>query len=315
MENKQIKTVALIGLGAMGSFFAPRLLKALGNDFFVIADGERRERLINKGLKMRGEQFFFNVRRPSEGTPADLIIISTKGYSLPQAIEDIKNFVGPDTLILCVLNGVDGEEKVRAAYGDDKVLWSYMRVSIMMRDGESNYDLSVPWKGAPGVHFGEAKNVPGQYSERVLRVQELMERAQIPYFIDEDMLLGIWFKFACNVAENLTCALLGIDFGTLTSDPNANWLREATMKEVEAVARNYGVSFPPEMVAKQLSVLKSIKHTNKPSTLQDLEVGKRTEIDMFAGVAIEKGRQFGVPTPICEVFYHGIKVLEEKGCK
>ena len=58
--------------------------------------------------------------------------------------------------------------------------------------------------------------------------------------------------------------------------------------------------------------MKTIPYENKPSTLQDLEAGKRTEIEMFAGTVIRMGRELGVPTPINEVLYHGIRVLEEK---
>ena len=311
MEDR-IKTVGLIGLGAMGSFFAPRLQRALGNDFFVIAEGARKERLEKNGIKVRDERFYFNIRTPEEGSPTDLLIISTKGYSLDAAIKDIERFVGEDTLILCVINGVEGEEKVIASYGAEKVLYSYMRVSIMMQNGCSSYDLySTPAPGA-GVHFGEARNTEGQYSERVQRIKELFDRTGVPCFIDEDMLFGIWFKFACNISENLTCALLGIPFGTLISNKDSDALRKKSFMEIAAIAEHVGVHITEEIFDKQRATLEKIPYENKPSTLQDIEAGKKTEIEMFAGTAIRLGKKYGVPTPVCEVYYHGIKVLEAK---
>ena len=63
---------------------------------------------------------------------------------------------------------------------------------------------------------------------------------------------------------------------------------------------------------RQESTLMALPFQNKPSTLQDLEAGKRTEIDMFAGTVIEYGRKLGIATPVNEMFYHAIHVLEEK---
>ena len=200
---KPIQKISLIGLGAMGVFFAPRLADAYGENFRVIAGGERRKRLEEQGVTINGINYKFPIVSPEEqGNPADLILIGVKGYSLAQAIEDIRNQVGKDTLIISLLNGVDSEEKLMEAYGREHVLYGYMRMSIVMKDGRADFD---PYWGK--VHFGEAVN--REYSGRVLAVKEVFDKADIPYEIDEDMLRGIWFKFMCNIGENMTCALLG----------------------------------------------------------------------------------------------------------
>ena len=109
----EIKKVSLIGLGAIGSFFAPRLYNWLDKgNFRVIADGERKERLETRGLTVNDINYKFPVITPDyDKDTSDLIIISVKSTALDQAIKDIKNQVGPDTLILCILNGIDNEEK------------------------------------------------------------------------------------------------------------------------------------------------------------------------------------------------------------
>ena len=104
---KDIKKVTLIGLGAMGVFFAPRISEKLGADFRILADGARKERLERKGVTVNTINYRFPIITPDvEGDPADLVIIAVKGYDLEQAIRDIKNQVGKDTIILSVLNGV-----------------------------------------------------------------------------------------------------------------------------------------------------------------------------------------------------------------
>lgn len=303
---KKIEKISLIGLGAMGVFFAPRLYKTYGENFRVIAGGERKQRLETKGVTINGVNYKFPIVTPQEqGNQADLILIGVKGYGLDQAIEDIRNQVGENTLILSLLNGVDSEDKLITAFGEEHVLYAYMRMSIVMKDGKADFD---PYWGK--IHFGEKLNK--EYSERVLAVKEVFEKSDIPYEIDEDMLKGIWFKFMCNIGENMTCALLGIPFGGFQASEHANWIRINSMREVAAIAQKKGIDIGKKEIEMQNETVMTIPYLNKPSTLQDLETGKHTEVEMFAGTVIKMGGELGIPTPINEMFYHGICILEEK---
>lgn len=303
---KEIHKISLIGLGAMGVFFAPRLAKTYPKGFRIIAEGERKKRLETKGVTINGVRYQFPIVTPDErGDPADLILIAVKGYALDQAIEDIRNQVGEDTLIVSLLNGVDSEQKLIEAFGEKHVLYAYMRMTIVMKDGVADFD---PYWGK--VHFGESKNQT--YSERVLAVKQVFDHADIPYQIDEDMIKGIWFKYMCNMGENMTCALLGVPFGAFHVSDHANWFRISAMREVARIARHKGIDLGEKEIAMQNETVKTIPYPNKPSTLQDLESKKHTEIAMFAGNMVEMGKECGIPTPICEMYYHGIRVLEEK---
>ena len=303
----KIQKVTLIGLGAMGAFFAPKLNAFLGKaNFKVMADGARKQRLESQGIIINGTTHHFTVVSPEEqGDPADLIIIAVKDTGLHQAISDIKNQVGEHTQILSVLNGVDSEERVAAVYGWDRVLYSYMRVSINMRDGIANFNPDVG-----SIHFGEAKNPV--LSERVQHIKALFDACGIKNRTDADMLRGIWFKFMCNVGENLTCALLGVPFGAYQRSEHANLIRRQTMWEVIKIANALGINLGEADIAHQEKTLYLLPFNNKPSTLQDLEKGRATEVEMFAGKVIKLGQQLGIETPLCWMLYHGIRVCEEK---
>lgn len=303
----QIRKVTLIGLGAMGSFFAPRLDSCLGKgNFRVLADGERRQRIESKGITVNGVNHRFDVISPERsGDPADLVIIAVKYKDLDQAIKDIRNQVGPDTQILCVLNGIGNEERVAAAYGWDRVLYSFMRISIVMEGGVTDYD---PESGR--VHFGEAKNE--ELTKRVISVKELFDACGIKNKIDSDMIRGMWFKFMCNVGENMTSALLGVPFGAYHVSDHANAIRRQAMQEVIQIANRLGIDLGQEDVDRQEKTILRLPFANKPSTQTDLEKGLITEVDMFAGEVVRLGRELGIETPVNWMFYHGIKVLEEK---
>lgn len=305
---RQINNVTLIGLGAMGVFFAPRISEHLGAGFKIMADGERKKRLEQRGVTVNGINYRFPIVTPdAASSPADLVIIAVKGYDLPKALEDIKNQVGPDTIILSVLNGVESEEQTAAVYGKEHVLYSYMRISVVMRDGKTEFD---PHKGL--IHFGEAKNDQDHLSERVLAVKELFDRCDIDYKIDPDMLRGLWFKFMCNVGENMTCAMFGVPFGAFQKSDDANYFRRAAMWEVIRIANKLGIDIGQNEIDRQEHTLGRLPYNNKPSTLQDLEAGKHTEVDMFAGTVVRLGRELGVETPVCEMFWHGIHLIEDR---
>lgn len=305
---KQIEKVTLIGLGAMGVFFAPRISEKLGAGFKIMADGERKTRLEQKGVTVNGINYRFPIITPDAVCePADLVIIAVKGYDLPEAIRNIKNQVGPDTIILSVLNGVESEEQVGAVYGMEHMLYSYMRISVVMRDGKTEFD---PHKGL--IRFGEKTNDPDHLSWKVLAVRELFDRCGIDYKIDPDMLKGIWFKFMCNVGENMTCAMFGVPFGAFQKSEDANYFRRAAMWEVIKVANKLGIEIGQDEIGRQEHTLSRIPYENRPSTLQDLDVGKHTEVDMFAGTVVRLGETLGVDTPVCRMFYHGIHLIEDR---
>lgn len=303
----EIKKVTLIGLGAMGVFFAPKLDATLGRgNFRVMAEGERKERLLKRGVTINGVTHRFAVITPeTTNDPADLIIIAVKDMGLNQAIADIKNQVGQNTQILCVLNGIDSEERVAAVYGWEHVLYSYMRVSIVMQGSVANYD-----PGFGKVHFGEAKN--DTLSDRVKSIAGLFDGCRIKYDVDPDMILGMWFKFMCNIGENMTCAMLGIPFGAFRVSEHASAIRRAAMGEVVAIANKLGIDLGMEEIERQEITIKKLPFENKPSTLQDLENGRPTEVEMFAGKMVRLGQKLGVQTPLNWMYYHAIKVHEEK---
>ena len=305
---KKIEKVTLIGLGAMGVFFAPRISAKLGANFRILASGERKERLEKRGVTVNGINYHFPIITPDvEGDPADLVIIAVKGYDLPQAIADIKNQVGPDTIILSVLNGVESEKQVAAVYGWEHMLYSYMRVSIVMKDGKTDFN---PELGV--IRFGDAKNDPENLSENVLACKKLFDACDIKNKVDDDMLKGIWFKFMCNVAENMTCAMFGVPFGAFQKSDDANYFRNAAMWEVIRIANKLGIEIGQAEVDRQNHTLGRIPYENMPSTLQDLKNGKHTEVDMFAGTVVRLGKELGVETPVCEMFYHGIRLIEAR---
>lgn len=302
-----INSVALIGLGAIGCALAPRLLNALGADNFrVIAGGERKKRLEQKGVCINGQIYRFPIVAPEEkGNPADLAIVIVKETGLPQALEDLANQIGDNTVIVSFMNGITSEEAIAKRFGQQKVIYGLTRKSVVMKDGVCSYD---PQNGY--FAFGEAHNET--VSPRIRAMEELFQKAQIPYRVEKDMIRAIWVKFMCNVSENQSSAILGIPFGAWRDSDNANAVREMAMWEVIRIANKKGIGLGEEDVARQRKVFQTVPYWNKTSMLQDIESGRPTEVEMFAGTVRRLGKELDVPTPVNDVFYYCIKTLEDK---
>lgn len=302
---REIKSVALIGLGAMGAFFVPGLTAALGPGFRAVAAGERKARL-EQGITVNGGQYAVSVVEPvGPAEPVDLVILAVKSHTYLEALAQAERFVGPDTIVMPVLNGLDCARQAGEYYGKDRVLYASMWVAASMEDGVATYNP----QGL--IRFGEARN--DTLSPRVQAVEALFQKGGIRYSIEKDMLRCLWVKFMGNVSENLPCALLGVPYGAYQKGGAADPIRRALMEEVAAVAKVVAqVELSEEDKALRDQVVWGQNPASRPSTLQDLDRGKKTEVELFAGFMVQLGGDYGVPTPVSALMLHGIHVLEAK---
>lgn len=302
---KKIKNVSMIGLGAIGGSYAAKLFDTESINLTVIADNRRIEKYSVNKLTVNGKAYDFEFIQPEDdGDYADLILIAVKYHHLNQAIDAIRKRVGPDTIIMSLLNGIDNEEIVGEAFGMDKLLYSScVGIDAVRRDNDIRYTSFGK------LFFGERQNK--LHTERVKCVKELLDEADLPYFIPEDMIKAIWWKYMVNVGVNQASAVLGATYGVFRNIQEARELLEATMREVIAVSVKAGVGLGEEDIAEVHRVLGTLSDDGKTSMLQDIEAKRKTEVEMLSGVLGEMGRRYGVPTPINDTLFRMIRTLEQ----
>lgn len=303
----EIKTVAMIGLGSIGSFFAPRLEEALGHgNFRIIAEGSRKERLEREGTTVNGINYKFKIVSPKEKDPADLVLVSVKHQALPQAIKDIAGQVGENTSILSLMNGIDSEERIAEKYGKDKVLYGFVRASADLGEGrKTEYD---PQSGL--IVCGEAVNKT--LSPRMQAVDALFTKANIRHNIPEDMIKALWLKFMVNVSENHPSAILGVPFGATLKNAHVKAISDLAIQEVVSVAAAEGITITEEDIEEQYAATGRLPYGKKSSMQQDIDNKKKPETEMLAGTIVALGKKHNIPTPVNEVLYHATKALEDK---
>lgn len=303
---KKIRTAAIIGLGAIGGVVAPGLEQVLGHgNLRIIAKGKRKERL-EQGISINNKIWKFLVVEPEEQMqPADFVIFSVKNTQLQQAMEDARNQIGPETIVMSLLNGVESEKQLEAQFYPENILYSIIRIPALNVDGKITYPVK-----AKGISFNSKDN--NTESENVLAVKHLFEQAQIAHEVCEDIHYTMWYKFMTNVSENQTAAILGMPYRAFQVSEHVLAICEMASREVIAVANAAGVPLSEKELIQQKRYLTKMIPYGKPSTLQDIEAGRKSEVDYFAGTMIRLGKQYQVPTPYNQLFYHMIHALEEK---
>ena len=303
---QEIKRVAFLGSGALGAAYISKFIDANEFDTVAVADGERHDRLQNDGIIVNGKQYHFQVVRPEDlSAPADLIIVALKHHHLASAVHHLKNLVDANTTIISVMNGLDSEEAIAEVHGKDPILYAISIGIDALRD-QNRVRFSNPGK----IIFGEADNT--DTGPKVKRVQAAFDKAEIAHDTPPDMVRMMWWKFMINVGINQAAALMRAPFGVFQSSAHAQALMESLMREVIAVAGALDINLSTRDIEEWYGFLNTLSADGKPSMLQDIEAGRKTEVDIFAGKMVALGESLGIPTPCNQTVLHTIRVLERQ---
>ncbi len=302
--------VAILGAGAMGAAYASKFYATDPRCISLIAKGERAARLKTDGLIVNGQHFFIPVTSPGDNiSPADLILVALKHQHLAEALHDLAHRADENTVILSVMNGLDSEATLAEVYGWDKVIYAIAVGIDAQRDGNTVTN-TVTFSKTGTIFLGEADNTT--LSDRVKRVQTILDTAQIPYQTPVDMIRMLWWKFMINVGINQASAVLSATYGIFQTSPHAQAIMESAMREVIAVADAEQVNLSEQDITNWYEFLHTLHPNGKTSMLQDVEAGRITEVDIFAGKMVELGKQHTIPTPVNETLLHAIKVIERR---
>ena len=300
----KIQSVAVLGAGAVGSYVIRGLSHKKDIRLGVIAEGERADRLKKGGCRINDEVYRPEVWSPQEAEDVDLLIVSLKYGSLPEALESIKTIVGEHTTVMSLMNGVDSEELIAEQVGDDRVLRSLIKVASHKEENGYYFNPETTL----GIIFGELA-APFD-SERVQAIESLFADTGIHFRSTEFIREEIWGKFRLNVCNNLPQAILGAGVGCYSDSTHMKVISDGLRRELEQIALAKGIDM--SKMAGTSGRGSAVPASARYSTLQDLDAGRHTEIDMFSGTLMRMGEELGIPTPYNEYTYHMIKALEEK---
>jgi 2-dehydropantoate 2-reductase len=304
--KSSIEKIVGVGAGALGAVYASLLYDMDANCVSFLADGKRLKRLRRDGVIINDKRYDIPARSPNEYLkPAGLVIVAVKDQHLPAVLPEMRSCVGPETIIISVMNGIDSEEQIGAVYGADKALFCIALGIDSLREGNR-----IIYTTRGKLIFGERDNAV--ITDRVARLQELFGRAGIAYETPPDMMRMMWQKFMINVGINQASVILGATYGVFQTSEEARALMKSAMQEVIALAKKAGINLVAEDVHIFDSLLATLSPQGKTSMLQDVEAGRKTEVEMFAGKVIALGKLYNVPVPVNRMLFDRIRAIESK---
>ena len=303
----RIRDIAIVGAGAMGAAYAAMFTDAGGFSVAFVARGERFERLKTRTLTVNHRLYNIPVIHPGKAErKADLILVALKHHHLTDAVGDIAALTGKDTAILSVMNGLESEEIIGAVCGMDKLVYAVAVAIDAVREGD-RFAYASPGK----IIFGAVTD--NGSGPRLDHIREALDRAGIPNEVPADIIRTLWWKFMINVGINQASAVLGAPYLVFQSSPEARALMRSLMDEVLALADKAGIALTAKDLDAWERILSDLSPTGKTSMLQDMEAGRKTEVEIFAGKVIALGNRYHVPTPVNAAVQHIIKVIEGRG--
>ena len=300
--------ICVVGAGAIGGWVAARLALAGERVMALTSRGLLEALDINEG----GQAQTAELARLDAA--ADVLIVAVKATSLSAAAEAARQWIGPDTLIVPMLNGVpwwfvegmqltsvDPDGSVAAALPFEQIIGCVVHASCSRAGG------TVFVKHADKLIVGEPKG--GETSERVARLFGVLDAAGLRPDITGNVRRAIWYKLWGNATINPLSALTRASCDKILAGPECRaWMLEG-MAELAGIGAAVGCPISESgedrmAVTARLGVFKT-------SMLQDVEAGQPIELEALLGAPREIARAHGIETPALDRLYGVTKLMAE----
>lgn len=303
---KPIERVHIIGMGALGMLFGSLITRRLGHDSVrFVMDDARYDRCCSQEHRINGVLTPLAVCRAAEAGPCDLVIVAVKSTGLDHALNTMASSVAPDTTIISVLNGISSEEIIAARYGSDRIVHT---VAIAMDAMHFGADLTYtnPGRLCLGVLTDAAR-------PHLERLTAFLDRTDVAYAVEENILRRMWSKFMVNVGINQTTMVYDVGYGgALQEGSQANVTLIGAMREVILLANARGIDLNEQDLAEYLAILSTFPADATPSMGQDRRNRRPSEVEMFAGTVIRLAREHGIPVPANQFLYRRVHEIESQ---
>ncbi len=298
----EIKTVGLIGLGAVGALYAERLF-ASGAQVRVIVDEARKRRYEREGVLVNGRRVDFPYVTPAQASPVDLLIIATKQGGLTGAMDTAAGFVGEKTLLISLINGIISEEILSERFDAKNVLYSVAQGMDAVKMGNA---LTYEHPGL--IVLGEKE--PGEISERVQHTADFLNAHGVKVMPVEDMVRRQWLKLMVNVGINQTCMVFECDYGGVQREGKPRETMIAAMREAQRIAGLEGYAITEDELEDWLHLIDTFAPDGMPSMRQDALAHRKSEVELFSGTMKKLAQKHGVQVPVNDWFYARIAEME-----
>lgn len=287
---------AVMGAGALGCYFGGRLAQA-GFETALVARGPHLEALKRDGLFIEsplGDAHIENVTAtddPADIGPVETILFLVKLYDTESAARQMAPLIGPDTSVLSFQNGIEGWERIGEIVGMERVIAGTAFIPADIR--------------APGIvrHNGPFARLTigeftGEVTQRCTSLRDAFTGAGVEITVVDDIQIRIWEKFIVLSALSAITTLTRLPLGAILNDPLCTDLFTAAIMETYMVGKAAHPDLPETSVETALERVHGFPKHMRASMLDDLERGKKLELDDLSGAVVRLGEKYGVETPV-----------------
>jgi 2-dehydropantoate 2-reductase len=297
----------MIGSGAMGSVYGGLLAHA-GFDVTLIDPREDHiSRVQRDGVIVEGVRGRHVIRLPALTThaglpPADFVIVFTDANSTHEAARTAREVLKLEGFALTLQNGIGNVEKLVAELGKPRVI-----AGVTMNSGALPEAGRAAYTNAGVTSIGE---LDGRTTPRLEEVEHMLNQAGIETRIVQDPMAEIWTKFVLNCAINSLTAITGLRSGEMYRTPEVNALQDRVLDEILAVVERKGIRLTEPDMRKKIKDHCRVRY-NRPSMMQHVERGQRTEIDALNGALVREAKALGIAVPYNEAVVAVVKGVEK----
>jgi 2-dehydropantoate 2-reductase len=306
--------IVILGGGALGSLIGAHLTRA-GEEITLLARGQRARLIREKGVTVTGLANF-NVpvkvaENPNELQEADLLLVAVKTYDTEDALKTLNHFqVGS---VLSIQNGVLKDEQLTQYFGKEKTLGAAATIGgEVMPTG----DVRMTFNGV--LYLGE---LPEGASKRVQTLAAGLARSGLNVEASSQIRSLEWGKYIIFTSFMSLSVLVRLELYKIFKDPNLAYLVAMLSRETAQLAEKlnipiYDFGVIPAKTFSSSSIeeaMASIRKNGemmeargaavKASALQDLERGRRLEVEEILGYAVRKGKELDLQLPTVETCY------------
>ena len=311
MSIYTFKHIAVVGAGAVGSFYGAMLARA-GHKVTLIGRLAHVQAISNSGLKLNlsgaGRDEIISLEASTELSPlrnADLILFCVKSTDTETTAKAIANYAAPNALIMSLQNGVENTSIIEAQLAQ-AVIPSVVYVATEL--AAPGY---VKHHGRGELVIGTSKNLRLKKPDETLnQLVNLFASANIVVNISQDVRVEQWSKLLINCAFNAISGLAQVQYQKMARVESILETQSTLIKEVIAVALADGVTLYEPKVMQAITQISETMGSQKSSTAQDMARFRPSEIDHLNGIVVRLGLKYGVPTPVNQTLFALVKLVE-----
>ena len=309
MTTSPIRRIALVGLGALGIMYGDFFAEKLGTENVVfLADETRCRRYGAARVICNGRTDHFRFMTPETYRTAcgeaDLLFFCVKGTALTAAINEVRPVIGPDTVIVSVLNGITSEDVIEDAHTAGTVVHSVAQAMDALRQG-----TAVTYSRIGELRIGITEASPRK-TAALVRLEDFFNRTDFAYQTETDILRRMWCKWMLNVGVNQTVAACAGTFKDVQHPGQERERMKAAMREVIAVAQKSGINLTEDDLNEYVAIIDTLSPDGMPSMAQDRIAHRKTEVEEFSGTILRLAAKHHIEVPQNEWLYQRIREIE-----